>query len=249
MHTVSRLGMTLLLGAVSAFAAADPVTPVYSTFGPLPQATYGGSGIPNHASAITNREAFTIALTAHQRFSGPNLGNDGLGTFFASPGTTTSPGGLQGSTWNVGYYIKLHYDTIADSGLSFKLLYDFDPGTNTDESQLGVLDLSTAFLLGAGGTEDNIKQDSQNLLFGYLAVPSIIVTPPPGGIGFNPSANGQYSFALVAYNGGGDELGRSAINVQVGNLQAGNVPEPGVFALMGLGAAGLAAARRRKQQA
>ena len=242
MNTVSRLSLTLLLGAVSAFAAAAPVTPQYSSFGPLPQATYGGSGIPNNPSAITFREGFVLGLTAHQRFSGPNLGNDGAGTFFANPGTTASPTGLQGSTWNVGYYIKVDQESIADSGLSFKLLYDFDAGAYTDEAQLGVLNLSNVFLIGGGGSAADTKQDSQNLLFGYLAEPSFIVTPPAGT--FNPNANGQYSFALVAYNGQGDELGRSSINVQVGN-----VPEPGVFALLGLGAAGLAAARRRKKQA
>ncbi|MCC2958016.1 PEP-CTERM sorting domain-containing protein [Massilia sp. IC2-477] len=246
MNTVSRLTLTLLLGAMSAFATAGPITPEFSVFGPLPQATYGGSGIPNDASAITFREGFLLGLTAHQRFSGPNLENDEQGTFFANPGTTTSPSGLNGSTWNIGYYIQVDQDSIEDSGLTFKLLYDFDAGTDTDEAQLGVLNLSAIFPFGAGGSAAATKQDSQNLLFGYLATPSFFVAPPPGA--FNPNANGQYSFALVAYNGQGDELGRSAINVQVG-AQSADVPEPGVFALLGLGAAGLAAARRRKQQA
>ena len=249
MNTVSRLGLTLLLGAVSAFATAAPVSPDFTFFGPLPQATYGGSGIPNNPSAVTIREGFLLGLTAHQRFSGPNLGNDGTGNFFAKPGTTTSPTGLQGSTWNVGYYIHVDQDSIADSGLNFKLFYDFDAGANTDESQLGVLDLSAIFPFGAGGSAADVKQDSQNLLFGYLAAPSFFVTPPPGGASFNPNAKGQYSFVLAAYNGQGDELGRSAINVQVNDAPASDVPEPGIFALMGLGAAGLAAARRRKKQA
>jgi len=39
MHTVSRLGVSLLLAAVSAFAAAAPVSPEYTTFGPLNGAT------------------------------------------------------------------------------------------------------------------------------------------------------------------------------------------------------------------
>lgn len=244
MHTVSRLGMALLLSTVSAFATAAPVSPEYSNFGPLAEATYGGSGIPNNPSAITYREGFTIALTAHQRYDAPKLLNDGEGTYFATPGTTLSPKNLLGSTWNLGYYVHVDQPTIAQSGLEFKLFYDFDAGANTDEDKLGVLDLNTFFLIGTGGTALDTKQDSQNMMFGFLAMPSPLVTPPAGGVSFDPLANGQYSFILAAFNGQGDELGRSAINVQVGE-----VPEPGVFGLLGLGAAGLIAARRRKQQA
>lgn len=246
MHTVSRLGMSLLLAAVSAFATAAPVSPEYSDFGPLDGATYGGTGIPNDPSAITYREGFTIALTAHQRYDAPALSNDGEGTYFATPGTTISPAprNVLGSTWNVGYYVQVDQPTIADSGLTFKLFYDLDAGRNTDEDALGVLNLNAFFELEIGGAVGDTKQGSQNMLFSFLSMPLPFLTPPTGGASFDPWANGEYSFILAAYNGQGDELGRSAINVQVGE-----VPEPGVFALLGLGAAGLRAARHRKQQA
>jgi len=236
--------MSLLLAVVSAFATAAPVSPEYNDFGPLDGATYGGSGIPNNPSAITYREGFTIALTAHQRYDAPALSNDGQGTYFATPGTTLSPKNVLGSTWNVGYYVHVDQPTFADSGLTFRLFYDLDAGRNTDEDALGILDLNAFFSLGTGGTAGDTKQDSQNMLFSFLSMPLPFLTPPTGGAIFDPQANGEYSFILAAYNGQGDELGRSAINVQVGE-----VPEPGVFALLGLGAAGVVAARRRKQQA
>lgn len=151
---------------------------------------------------------------------------------------------MLGSTWNVGYYLHVDQPTFADSGLTFRLFYDLDAGRNTDEDALGILDLNAFFSLGTGGTAGDTKQDSQNMLFSFLSMPLPFLTPPTGGAIFDPQANGEYSFILAAYNGQGDELGRSAINVQVGE-----VPEPGVFALLGLGAAGLVAARRRKQQA
>lgn len=242
MKIASRLFASLLLGAVSAMASAAPVVPQYTSFGPLPAATYGGTGIPNNPSAITQTGGLTLALTAHQRFTGPNLGNDGAGTYFANPGTSVSPGGLQGSTWNVGFYINDSQGPLATGGYTFKLLYDFDTGLDTDQAQLGVFDLSEVYPLAPGGMTAMTWQDSQNLLFSFLSTPSSFVTPPPGS--FNPNASGEYSFALVAYDANNSEVARTAINVQVGS-----VPEPGVFALMGLGAAGLVAARRRKSKA
>ena len=85
----------------------------------------------------------------------------------------------------------------------------------------------------------NPFQNSWNLGMEFLATtnPAIGITAPAGV--FNPNAQGQYSFALVAYTSiTGAEIGRSAIVVNV-------VPEPGTFALAGLALLGLAAARRR----
>jgi|JRYH01.1.fsa_nt_gb hypothetical protein len=221
--------------AMAPMASAAPVTPAYDSFGSLPAATFGGSGIPNDAVAIgtfkstdrrgRNPGTITLGLTAHQRYGNPPLGNDGAGTFFADPGMNDGlvPGNKpQGALWNFAWYVSGNNL----SAYSFQLLYDTDAGAGTDESLLGSSNPVSFFDLLFG-----VSQDSQNLNFAMF------------GNSFDPMAEGEYSFVLRAIRGG-QEAGRVAINVVVG--QPSEVPIPGAAALFGIGLLGVGFSGRQK---
>jgi len=227
----------LLTGAMliglTASAVAAPITPVYDSFGSFP-ATFGGSGIPNHAvasSLITNGGlTFNIALTAHQRFVGPNLLNDGAGTFEAPTGESPIGSGL--SLWNFAYYISVA-GTGNVSDYSVELLYDFDPAAGTDDADHGKINISPV------PTNPFLLQDSQNLGFAFLgtSIPPVIF--PPSFAGFDPNVNGEYTFAIRVSDSVG-VLGETAIRVNA-------TPEPGTLVLFSLGALGMAAGRLRRK--
>jgi hypothetical protein len=238
--------------AASAPAHAAPIAPTFDTFGTLAGATFGGSGLPNDAVAITTLNlgdgSLTFGLTAHARFQNPAVGNNGAGTFFAAPGSNfgdptnaTTPSSTLGATWNFAYYISVTGfasvgDMLDSHGGDIHLLYDFDAGAGTDETQLGDIDLIA--LLGNSLFNSATLQDSQNLLFGFLASNAIPgITPPPGS--FDPNAGGEYTFALRYIDDAGANLAQASINV--------DVPEPATLAFVGLGLVGLGILRRKRK--
>ena len=236
LHGVQALGGAVVLAAAAfGFAATASATPTFDTFGPLPQANFGGSGIPNDAVA----QSFfggdgILALSATERFSNPPVGDDGAGTYFAEPGfndgTPGSTSGLLGALWNFNTFIQAPTGQQLEDFV-FTLRYDFDPGLDTPENELGRIDL--VFLPGT------VLQGSENNLFGFLATPAPGLTPPTFGP-FDPNVPGQYSYILTASLLDNTLLGRVAIDVNVG------LPEPATLALFGLGLVGLAVARRRR---
>jgi hypothetical protein len=224
--------LAVLVSCVSS-ASAGAVIPTFTTFGSLPSATFGGSGIPNNAVAITTiadgNATITLGLTAHPRFGSPAVTNDGAGTFTASVGGY--PGAPNLAKWNFGFYIGVANGNLAD--YVFELLYDFDPASGNDEATHGKI--------GAFSIVNNPEQGSQNLGFAFLAtaVPGFI--DPPTFASFNPNAAGEYSFSLRAFYLRGGLLGESAIRVNA-------VPEPGTFAIFAIGAIGVAGTMVRRRR-
>lgn len=227
---------SLALAGGLAHLSAAPIVPTYTTFGTLSGATFGGTGIPNDAVAITTIGNVTLGLTAHQRYANPPVGNNGAGDFYAVPGgdVYSSPPQPGYARWNFGWYVH----NPGSTWYTVELRYDFDPGTGTDEANHGVF----RQLIGQG-----TYQDSWNLGMAFLATPAIwltgSVTPPTHG-SFNPNVNGEYTIALILRNLQNAELGRAAIRVNVG--QVARVPDGGVTgALLLMGVLGLASLRRQ----
>lgn len=216
LHLLPGLVAIALCLSSAPTVSAIIITPAGTSFGSLPAATFGGSGIPNDDVQIANIGNLTLGLTATPRYANPAVTNNGNGTFYANAGDDTANGQPAYAQWNFDFYVN----GLAD-GQSVKLFYD--------NNGSGGNDVTSFFALPN-------YQDSWNLGMGFLS----------GGI-FDPNANGEYGFALVAYantEAGAVELGRSAILVNVSD--GSTVPDGGsTILLLGSVLAGLAVLRRR----
>jgi len=210
------------VAALACFAAANAADTVSTSFGSLPSATFGGSGIPNDAVAITTfglpEGSLTLGLSATARYSNPAVTNDGAGTFFALAGGDTLDGAPAYGVWNFDFYSAASF--TPGSGYTLTLLYDVDPAAG---SSTGSLQLPIGY------------QDSWNLGMGFL------------GGGFDPNANGEYSFALVLARDG-TEVGRSSMNVIVGSGPSSVPDVSSTLALSLAGLAGVGLVRRKSRR-
>jgi hypothetical protein len=203
-----QIRTAILAGVVALSAPLANGTPVYTSFGSLPGANFGGTGIPNDAVAktevwVNGTQQIQLALTAHARYSNTPVTNNGAGEYYAGPGqncgVVTDPVGCpsasQGALWNFALYINTTNSTLAD--YTFTLYYDFDPGANTLLVDLGTVNLNNA-IIGAGGNPAAMTnfQDSQNLLFSSFATAVPFVVDTPTLASFNPNAIGEYNFYL-----------------------------------------------------
>ena len=246
MTLFNRTASALTAVAVASLAVtAAQATPVFDTFGPLDEATFGGQGIPNDEVAVSTQivdgdVTITVAMSATQRYSNPALTNDGVGTYYAGPGSNFGGAGqsaTEGALWNFNYYLKVEGDNGATPVLAdyqIDLDYAFDTGFATPIGSLGSINVTTAILASAtpGVT---LAEGSENLNFGFLAAAIPGVISPPAGA-FDPNALGEYNFAITV-SSAGLPVETVAMDVQV-------VPEPASLVLGMLGGVAMIARRR-----
>ena len=161
-------------------------------------------------------------------------------TNFGDPDSASGPSATEGATWNFSYFAEITQTAIAgdDDFVSFgdiglELVYDFDPGEDTADSDLGRLNSVTLLVLDNGlppDLDDTYIEGSQNYLFGLLSETNapFILTP---GMEFNPNTVnpntvGEYTIGLRATGG--------AVEVDV-NV----VPVPASLPLLLAGVGGL----------
>jgi hypothetical protein len=240
-----------LLGAISAVVYLGMATnvlasPLYDTFGPLDDATFGGTGIPNDEVAISSQfsngtSLITVAMSATQRYGNPALTNDGLGTYFAGTGSNTGPGSpsgtQEGALWNFNYYINIDSTTETLKDYQFTLFYDFDPAFDNGPAGLGTINITNAIL---GSTDPLVTkvEGSENLMFSYLAsdISGLLVAPTYAA--FDPNEVGEYNFGIQV-----SQAGWSVENVRM-DVQV--VPVPAAVWLFSSGLLGLVGIARRK---
>ncbi len=249
---IQKLAALAVVMAAPGFAVA---TPLYDNFGPLSVATFGGTGIPNGAVAISSQFEYddgagnvnlvTVGMNATQRFGNPVVTNDLLGTFFAGTGSNTGPGNpsatpITGALWNFNYYINVSGPgKLAD--FDIKLYYDFNPAFDNGPVNLGVINVTNGILASANPLTQTV-QGSQNLMFSFLAtsVPGFITAPGGAFTSFNPNAVGEYNFAIDVNRAGWD-VEQVRMDVQV-------IPVPAAVWLFG-SALGLIGVMRRRAAA
>jgi hypothetical protein len=240
-NMVSTIAMHLF---VLVLPSAVIAAPLYDTFGPLDEATFGGTGIPNDEVAISSQfsngeSLITVAMSATQRYNNPALTNDGAGTYFAGAGSNIPPGTTdEGALWNFNYYINIDSTTETLADYDITIFYDFDTAYDNGPAGLGTIDVTSAILGGPAPTTTTLVEDSQNLMFNFLAtgVPGIVDAPAGS---FDPNALGEYNFGI--------EVSQSDWGVENVRMDVQVVPVPAAVWLFGSGLIGLVGIARRKQ--
>jgi len=228
------------------FMLSPPVlaAPLFDTFGPLDDATWGGDGIPNQEVAISSQfsngeSVITIAMSATERYSNPVVTNDGAGTYFATTGSNYGPNGesgYEGALWNFNFFIDIDSETETLQDYEITLFYDFDPTHDNGPTTLGTVSINE--WMGEGPTSR--FQGSENLMFDYLADTFLGFNVAPGG-SFDPNAVGEYNFGIQVA-----QTGWSVENVRM-DVQVSSVPVPAAAWLFGSALVGLISIGRNRK--
>jgi hypothetical protein len=246
LRNITAVCIALALPSIaSAFTIGDE-------FGPFPNATFGGSGIPNNQVAASTQivdgdVTITIALAATQRYDNPTVTWDGEGGYFAGAGSSfEGPGPTEGALWNFSFYIGLENSNGSTAKLTdyeIDLFYDFNPAgpeSCCNVSGLGRWDIDETIAAGLWGAgSDLLVQDSQNLMFGFLGTTNLpYIAAPTDVLTFDENALGNYQFAISVTDG--------FFPVESVAMEVNVVPIPAAVWLFGSGLGFLGWFRRRQ---
>lgn len=263
----------ILLTTATAAALALPASMAGAvTYGDVNPGIIMGTGITNGSFTIDRDNPFgEVALRAKLRYDDngdpQNIFNhQGNGNYLMPSGSPTA--GSQTARWNFEFSINSDYPdgppvdynlgaatyelgldgdpTAGTNFLTFDLIHD---GTYFDHAiSSNFPDADGVHVAGDGATYDdlissyNVAQNSWN--YSFFLTDQLA--------GFDPNASGQYTIYLKGFDGNGDLVANSEINVFVGDSRPSPVPLPASALLLlsafgGLGA--LSFSRKRSARA
>ncbi len=206
---------------------------IYDDFGAFPDATWGGSGIPNDAVAasmqiVNGEDTIRIAMSATERFSNPPVGDNGAAVYTAGTGSNfggASESTTEGALWNWNFFIDISGPGVL-ADYQIDLYYDLDAAASADFSLagLGKIDITAGILAGVDPFV-TLVEGSQNNLFAFLGVDIPGILDAPDFTAFDPDAVGNYQYAIT--------VSRAGFGVDAVAMEVNVVPIPAAVWLFG----------------
>lgn len=217
---IAAIVLLLIAGAAQAVPSYGNITAPGVVF---------GTGNPQGNFTIDTTNGLELALRA-KNYGGAAI-DGSSGVYHTAPGLVAGrPVNSPRALWNYEFTINTGDLTLSD--YTFRLGVDHDASVGVAYSFVNPL---TYFPDNQPFGSTTVAQNSENLVFAF-----------PGGP-FNIFAAGTYNFVLQAFRAGEQTFADSDVLSSVTAVV--QVPEPASLGLLGLGLAGLFAARKRKQAA